>query len=229
VRVYLNGEILEIAEARNLSVVVTFTFGYGDVLALSELSDAVNVINSLSFTCSSDRPRRWLTAMTAGNVHICDDVTVCSSTQYQSSAATPTSDTVCMSITSCLSGLQHQTLAATSTTDTICNPVEPVPCTTAAPAHMVSKCTVISTSTAIVGGVSAAVLMIAVVSTVVAHQKRLNRPPTLRGFHMVGCTYAVVSGAFDGDCRDLESTVVVGDTDDGAILRTFVVQHEAEA
>jgi hypothetical protein len=77
VRVYLNGEILEIAEARNLSVVVTFTFGYGDVLALltSELSDAVNVINSLSFTCSSDRPRRWLTAMTAGNAHICDAAT----------------------------------------------------------------------------------------------------------------------------------------------------------
>jgi hypothetical protein len=134
-----------------------------------------------------------------------------------------------MSITSCLSGLQHQTLAATSTTDTICNPVELVPCTTAAPAHMVSKGNLISTSTAIVGGVSAAVLMIAVVSTVVAHQNRLNRPPTLRGFHMAGCTYAVVSGAFDGDCRDLESTVVVGDTDDGAILRTFVMQHEAEA
>jgi hypothetical protein len=120
---YLNGELLESAEPTNLSVVVNFTFGYGDVLTLSEFPAAAMVINRLTFACSLDRPRRWLTARTAANLRICDDVTVCSITQYQLSAATPTSDTVCMPITSCLPGLQHQTSAATATTDTVCTAI----------------------------------------------------------------------------------------------------------
>jgi hypothetical protein len=216
---HLNGDLLGSADPGNLSVVVNFTFGYGDEIQITETGDGVNVINSLSFTCQSDRPRRWLTAMTAGNLRICADVTVCSSMQYQLSAATPTSDTVCMPISSCLAGLQHQMSAATATTDTACNPVVLVPCITAAPAHTVSKGASIST-TSIVGGVSAAVLVIAVVATVLARQNRLPRPR--HWFQRPGRTYAVVSGVYDGDSPD------VGDTnDDGTNSRNFVM-HEAE-
>jgi hypothetical protein len=129
---HLNGEFLGSADPGNLSVVVNFTFGYGDDIEITETGDGVNVINSLSFTCPSDRPiRRWLTGMTAGNFRICDDVTVCSSTQYQLSAATPTSDTVCTPISSCLPGLQHQTSAATATTDAVC--ASNTPCTLITP------------------------------------------------------------------------------------------------